>query len=378
MRKAIFTFGLLVLSAYPVVSFGFSDPIETPAIKAKKATSALMLNISCSGNLCLLVGERGIILRGDFGKSDIGNISRNGSIPTQWVQVPVPVSVNLTAVTFVDERIAYAVGHDGVVLRSIDAGLSWRKVFDGLRANALILDRAKKRLERATSQSMSKSNDLAAAEFAMEDAEAGSKFGPSRPFLDLWFINPKRGWVVGSYGQIFETHDGGRRWALASQDIDNPEMKHFNGINGTSNGLLMIAAESGLVYRSTDSGKSWIKLDTGYNGHIYGVAFLAKQGQSITSYAYGFAGHVFRLDSGADEWLPVKTPYSESIVKAIPYKGSLLFVDQKGRLMILDETGASLNPVGNTEIDIVTGLAEVPGQILVSSKRGSHMINLRK
>ena len=111
LRATLLAFGLCA-SQY---SYAFKDPLELPAIQAPKAAKALLLNVTSYGDTVLMVGERGIILKRDFAVGDVaqGVKDNEGKV---WTQAKVPVSVNLTGVQFVNETLAFVVGHDGVVL----------------------------------------------------------------------------------------------------------------------------------------------------------------------------------------------------------------------------------------------------------------------
>src|SRR5690554_871087 len=68
------------------------DPLLTPAFEAPLAVRNLLTDIARAGNRVVAVGEHGNIIYSDDGGS-------------QWQQARVPVSVNLTAVTFVDPQV---------------------------------------------------------------------------------------------------------------------------------------------------------------------------------------------------------------------------------------------------------------------------------
>ncbi|MFP5483054.1 MAG: WD40/YVTN/BNR-like repeat-containing protein, partial [Gammaproteobacteria bacterium] len=190
LRATFLAFGLCASQ----LSFAFKDPLDLPAIQAPKAAKALSLNVTSQGSNVLMVGERGIILKRDFAVGDPaqGVKDNEGKL---WTQAKVPVSVNLTGVAYVNDTLAFVVGHDGVVLKSTDAGASWVKVFDGNKANEQVVAAAKKkmddmqsRFDAASPAEQDKlSAELEAATFAFEDAEAGARFGPARPMLDVWF-----------------------------------------------------------------------------------------------------------------------------------------------------------------------------------------------
>lgn len=379
LRAALIVVGLCASQ----VSYAFKDPLELPAIQAPKAAKALLLNATSQGSNVLLVGERGIILKRDFAAGDMaqGVVDNEGKV---WTQAKVPVSVNLTGVVFVNDTLAFVVGHDGVVLKSTDAGATWIKVFDGIKANEQVVAAAKKKMEDIQSrydaaspaEQDEMSEALETATFAFEDAEAGARFGPARPMLDVWFKDANTGWVVGSYGQIFQTNDGGSNWTLIADRLDNPDFRHYNGLYGDDTGLLLIAGEAGRVYISNDFGATWTRSDSGYNGHFYGTAVTRNEAGEPNIFAYGFGGNVYRLGAGATQWWQLKSPSKESYVQGITIGKTALFVDQKGRLVSTDEMGTVLKMVLATEGKPVTGMALVNDTLVLSGQNGPRTLAL--
>src|SRR5262249_31075152 len=104
----------------------FVDVLDTPALSSPLASKSLLQAVTRAGDRLVAVGQRGHIV-----------VSRDGG--ATWKQSPAPVSSDLTAVYFVDDRRGWTVGHDGVVLHSEDGGDTWRVQFDGRKASALIV-----------------------------------------------------------------------------------------------------------------------------------------------------------------------------------------------------------------------------------------------
>lgn len=379
LRIALFVVGLG--TALP--GYAFKDPLELPAIQAPKAAKALSLNVASMGTQVLTVGERGIILKRDFAAANSAQGVKDNE-GKMWTQAKVPVSVNLTGVEFVTDSLAVVVGHDGVVLKSTDAGSSWVKVFDGIKANEQVVAAAKKKMDDMQSRydaakpaDQEKMNEaLEAAIFAFEDAEAGARFGPARPLLDVWFKDANTGWVVGSYGQIFQTTDGGATWLLIADRLDNPDFRHYNGLYGDDTGLLLIAGEAGRVYMSTDFGLSWKRFDTGYNGHFYGTVVTRNEAGQPIVFAYGFGGNVYRLGAGAQDWWKLNSPSKESFVQGLNVGKAVLFVDQKGRLVSTDESGTVLKMVSAAEGQPVTGMVMTGNTLVLSGQNGPRTLPL--
>lgn len=301
------------------------DLLRTPARMSPLSSRVMLLGIASAGQRLVAVGERGVIVWSD----DAGE---------HWSQAEVPLSVTLTAVCFVDARSGWAVGHDGAVLYSSDAGQSWALQFDGNRANAAVLASRKAAVQAARDP---EAREL--AESALAELEENIGFGPSRPMLDVWFRDARRGWVVGAFGQLFRTEDGGGSWAYAGDALPNPNGLHCNRLTPLPDGSMVIAAEGGRLFRSRDEGRSWQEHDTGYAGHLYGVLPGGPPGVLI---AYGFAGHVLRSDDGGQRWQTLQAGTSKSLIGALRLPtGRLLLVDRDRRFFVSDDVGASWRQV---------------------------------
>ncbi|SMH62802.1 WD40/YVTN/BNR-like repeat-containing protein [Azospirillum agricola] len=283
------------------------DLLDIPAFRTPKAVSALLLGVAVAGPRLVAVGDRGVVIHSD----DEGGT---------WRQAAVPVSVTLTAVHFPMPSHGWAVGHDGVILRSADGGTSWVRQFDGNMANALV------------------AADVAgASEAAVEDAAAAAEFGPSRPLLDVWFRNAEEGIVVGSYGQIFRTRDGGSSWASLGPRMDNPDGLHFNAIAATPSGALLIAGEGGRLHRSVDGGDRWEALEIGAATNLYGARALANDTVLV---AHGFGGKIFRREADGP-WQPVDSPTVRTLIGSALREDELVLVDAAGGCIVSADGGRS-------------------------------------
>jgi photosystem II stability/assembly factor-like uncharacterized protein len=336
---------------------GAVDLLNLSAKKSPAAAHAMLLDVAVSGTRLVAVGERGIVIYSDDGRT--------------WAQADVPVSVTLTAVYFVNDRTGWAVGHDGVILRSIDGGKTWVKQFDGNKANVLVhadaearAKEARKLLQSARPGAKQKFQQaLELAESSLEEAVAGEQFGPSRPLLGVWFRNETEGFVVGSYGQIFRTRNGGESWDSLGARLSNPEGLHYNAITGTPSGDLLIAGEAGKVYRSPDGGNSWRTLDTGYKGQLYGVRQLADESRTEILLTYGFGGRIFRSKDHGRTWDQVGAGLKTvPLVAAMTLGPEVIVVAaQDGALLRSQDSGKTFAVITESGALPVAAAAKMPG-----------------
>jgi photosystem II stability/assembly factor-like uncharacterized protein len=271
----------------------------------------LFRSASC-GRRLLAVGELGLIATsGDDGKT--------------WSQAPSPTSVMLTSVSCASQHVAWAVGHDGVILATADAGAHWTKQADGAAINQQVLAAAEAQHKRAAADR----TRLEHAQDVLADARAAVKAGPSRPLLSVRVVDARTVYAAGSYGQLLRTSDAGKTWTYIGDRLPNPTGLHLHSIALGANGALYIAAEAGVVFRSRDQGQSWTRSDLGYRGNLYGV--LATPEAIV---AYGFRGHLFRSADDGTTWQPIASPSDQSLIHgAVLAGGRIVLATQAGELL---------------------------------------------
>src|SRR5699024_10881475 len=104
----------------------FRDPLDWPAEELTRLAERPTQALARAGDMLVAVGARGLIATSTDGQ--------------HWQQSPSPVQSDLLAVVFPTPEEGWAVGHDGVVLHSTDAGRSWEKQLDGRQAGQLFTD----------------------------------------------------------------------------------------------------------------------------------------------------------------------------------------------------------------------------------------------
>lgn len=317
--------------------------LARPAVATALAARSVLLGAARAGSRLVAVGERGIVLLSeDSGKT--------------WRQVPVPVSVGLTAVRFVDAHHGWITGHAGVVLASIDGGQTWVKQLDGRKAAELLLEDA-----RAAGDARAKT-----------EAERLVADGADKPFLDAVFFDAQHGFVVGAYNLAFETRDGGRSWQPISRRLDNPRTLHLYSVRARGDELL-VAGEQGMVLRSVDRGRSFQRLSVPYKGSFFTAEMPASGGLLVA----GLRGNVWTSQDGGGTWTRLQLP----LPMAVSFTASA--IDTAGRPLLANQAGVVFTLVGETleparvKLPPLTGLLPLEGgQALALSLAGATAVNL--
>ncbi|MCY4044467.1 MAG: YCF48-related protein, partial [Cellvibrionales bacterium] len=299
-RLALFVITLFTLN---LSQWGVADaPI--PAEIAPKASQSLLIDITRAGDNYVVVGERGhILVSEDKGQS--------------WQQATVPVNVMLNAVHFVDEITGFAAGYDGHIIQSIDSGKTWTLVRNGLSAqaemNAKAFQQAKQKvgeLEEQLAQPELPSSDELMLKEALDEAQwqldsAKDKLDSAivaSPILDIWFSDRNNGWVVGAFGTVLKSSDGGATWNDHRANVPNEMEFHLNAVSGLADGSVVIAGEAGFVAVSNDQGVSFTLADLGYEGTVFDVKASPSGHQLV---ATGLRGKTFIAGTDLFNWTDI-------------------------------------------------------------------------
>ncbi len=321
------------------------DLLTQPAQANLRATQSLQLAVGRAGSRLVSVGERGLVLLSDDGGHS-------------WRQAAsVPVSVALTQVHFVSDKLGWAVGHSGVVLASRDGGETWMRQLDGRQAAKIVADAAR---ELAAAGGEAAARHLREAEGLVQD-------GPDKPLLGVFFADASHGWVVGAYGLALATADGGKSWQSLMPRIPNAGGKHLYAVHHQADSLLL-AGEQGVLFRSTDGGASFRKLVTPYAGTFFGALPVGANGLL----AYGLRGNVWRsLDAGAS-WSRIELAQPVTLTAALTLAdGAVLLADESGRLLRSDAGVSRFAPLAAPPRAGLTGMVQsADGALVVSGPRG--------
>ncbi|GAB6909242.1 conserved hypothetical protein [Desulfosarcina cetonica] len=284
-------------------------PLERPALMSENSEKATLLCVARAGHRILAAGERGIIVfSDDDGKS--------------WIQANVPVSVTLTNIRFATPKKGWAVGHSGVVLYSENGGESWVLQLEGHQAAALMMEAAKA-TAKAFPADMRAQQAVANAELFVQD-------GPDKPFLDIYMVDARKGFIVGAYNMIFYTEDGGESWQPWQDHVENPEGLHLYSILPMG-GYIFMAGERGLFLRSEDQGQSFHKMPTPYEGTYFGLLAVANNRLLI----FGLKGNVFRSDDYGNSWQKIDAGVSVALTAGAELKdGTCVLTTQYGDVLI--------------------------------------------
>jgi photosystem II stability/assembly factor-like uncharacterized protein len=188
-----------------------------------------------------------------------------------WSQRPSGTGRALFAVDFVDTADGWIAGEQGLMLHTVDGGATWRRQRTATEASLFALDFVDRRhgwavgdhatlLVTADGGAHWEVRALAADQ-NLTPAEALASTGPA--LYGVRFVNPSTGWVVGEFGKIAHSSDGGATWdsqeaSLLGRDVvDVLDLPTFSGVDFIDERRGVATGLGGQVARTTDGGRTW-------------------------------------------------------------------------------------------------------------------------
>lgn len=252
-----------------------------PAIPVRNPTSVYLVAGAAAGKRLLAGGEHGVIIYSDDGAQT-------------WHQAAVPVSTTITDIAFATDKVGWATGGFGVVMKTEDGGLSWVKQLDGIEEIKLM-----NQATQAYIATQPPDSDVVA--HLTRRADILTQEGPDKPFLSLLPISETRVFAFGTYRFADYSTDGGKSWVDWSTKIGDPAGVSKN-IYGAANlyGAYYLVSETGLIYRSTDGGQTFPQLAQPGDATFFGICDAGK-GNIL---AFGVAGEMYLSTDNGKSWNP--------------------------------------------------------------------------
>ena len=321
-------------------------PLATPATKVAHPDKVLIEAIALAGHRLVAGGLDGLLILSDD----------NG---LTWRQAPFPVQATLTAIRFIDDRVGWAVGHYGAVLRTDDGGEHWTLVEDGRRAAEATLEAA-----RAGNEADSvRARRIQAAQALLRD-------DPARPFLLIQCSGSDTVRLIGAGLLSAETNDGGRHWRPWSEGVGNPDGVRLDGLAARNGVLLAAGAHGTLLAGKPEDGLH--KMPSPYDGTFFGVLDAGMFGFLL----FGQQGHAYAAVPAAD-WTASK-PLDWHLV-ADPAQATLTAgtVRQDGSVLLADATGATWKLAGKPDAPSLEATpAQAPFPILAMTEAADRSLIL--
>jgi photosystem II stability/assembly factor-like uncharacterized protein len=263
-RTPFFVVGALALATRVIAAPG------TP-IRLSEVRQNLFATCFPTGSEGWMVGELGrIIHTSDGGKT--------------WVRQDAGTKRPFLAMSCLDAKTAWIAGKEGIVYGTADGGDTWTQL----------------------------------------------QTGSTRHVFTIEFPTRERGHAAGDFGTMVHTEDGGKTWTTMRipESVELPDSALDTGVQPGDVNLyalsygdpdhVWVVGEFGIVMTSSDGGRTWQQQHTPIESTLFGVRFS----DAAHGFAVGIDSVILATDDGGANWRTVKPPVTQRSYYDVAIRGS--------------------------------------------------------
>jgi photosystem II stability/assembly factor-like uncharacterized protein len=227
----------------------------------------------------------------------------------------------LQDIYFIDLNNGYAVGHHssgadwyGTILRTTNGGLVWTSI----ASETHTILHSVKFTDLSSGWIVGGRVDYGERAVVLKTTNAGIDWSKeilnsNQGFKAISFRNNNVGTLVGEFGRIFCSNDGGNTWISppAGSAINWTDAYFTNEDNG------ILVGEFGFIWRTTNGGQTWVHQSSGTSNHLNDVCFKS----SSKGWAVGDSGTILKTTNGGVTWLQQSSGTSAHL-------NSVCFIDE--------------------------------------------------
>lgn len=291
-------------------SFGVvPKPIFSASVPNLCADENVQLSVSAKGiqSSAFLWKRDGVSLGTESGSSYIANQAGTYTVEDTltlgtWVPyAPTPHNYTYRDVYFTDANTGYAVGDQGIIYKTTDAGAIWLPQSSGTTETLYGVQFTNANTGYIVSQNSSS---------IFKTTNAGQSWNRMNFYSNnyytryaMFFTSSSAGWVVGSNGTIEKTTDGGISWTTQSSGTTQELRKVFFIDANTG----WIVGNNGTILKTTDGGQNWATQSSGTSQQLNAVQFI----NASVGWAVGKQGTLLKTTNGGSTWtiIPISQSY---------------------------------------------------------------------
>lgn len=258
-----------------------------------------------------------------------------------WIQQTSGTLENLNGIYFTDANTGWAVGNNGLVLKTTNGGNIWfSQYFPVTSHNTCVF------FATNTTGYVGNYNS-----FVYKTTDGGNNWNAlnissTYPITSLYFLTDRIGWSADNYGRLRKTTNGGLNWANSVLVSGyRPRIFFLNNDRGWT------VDSYGYCYRTTNGGTNFQATRVNYDT-LSGIKFVS----STLGYACGDSGKVFRTTNGGVNWVLQNTGVTEKLNYISTKGGNYIWIaGNRGRILFSGNNGTYWN-IMNYGINNLNGI----------------------
>lgn len=315
---------LVFLGGYFFASYvGHREPLSIQEKSLTIHDDLLAIDGRHNGNK-IAVGKFGLIL-----------LTKDGG--KTWQQRPSGTTKTLDAVSFADHEHGFIVGSGGTVLATADGGVTWQAQSSGTKDHLLGV------------YAVTPENAFAVGAFGtlLSTSDGGRNWrkhefnwdtlierivketGLVEPNLNaVCFSSPELGWIVGEFGLVLHTKDGGESWTSQRYGSDLPQLY---AVKMLDSGRGWAMGQVGSLIQTSDSGQHWSPVGLESKRDLYHISLESDRGVIVGE------GIVLVSNDGGSNWKPMRLDLEDRWLSGVALKSSeAIAVGQSGTRKLLN------------------------------------------
>jgi ELWxxDGT repeat protein len=200
----------------------------------------------------------------------------------------------LNSVKFLKDQDVIAIGNFGAILKSNDAGNTWRRINTSFKNHLFNIQFVTDNLGYVIGEKIVLKTEDAGETWSKLDIYNDSYPSPK----NLFFLNKDFGFVFGNDGKVFKTTDGGRYWKYKRLGFSDLNSAYFlNELKG------FIVGNSKTIFTTINGGETWDKTvleieGLNYNTNFTSIYFV----NDSTGFVSGSRGEILKTNDGGETW----------------------------------------------------------------------------
>lgn len=265
-----------------------------------------------------------------FASGEYGYIIYSDDLAQSWHHADTPTTQTLTSMSFTDAKTGYAVGHDTIILKTVDHGMSWFTVYHAPKK------------EQPLFKIIENKGDL---------------------------------YAIGAFGLFMVSYDQGQNWheiKLSDKSL------HFYDIIFVDDETFYIVGEAGTFLKGKTQAPNQVTtqtIKTPYNGSYFGL-FQSDDKSKIT--IYGLRGHICTYDLTTQKIKELMNHEEFSLQSHASLSDSNYIVGQSGCILRGTSQTDHYECIGMSENENFNAILLLSqDEVILSSDQGLRSFDLR-